>query len=57
MAFLVHQTGSADLERIQERYRELGLADRVAAKALIEDMAAAYTEADLKDSLYQARRA
>jgi len=44
---LVHQTGSADLERIQERYRTLGLADRVAVKAFIEDMAAAYTEAAL----------
>jgi UDP-N-acetylglucosamine--N-acetylmuramyl-(pentapeptide) pyrophosphoryl-undecaprenol N-acetylglucosamine transferase len=44
---LVHQTGSADLERIQARYRELGLAERVAVKAFIEDMAFAYAEADL----------
>jgi UDP-N-acetylglucosamine--N-acetylmuramyl-(pentapeptide) pyrophosphoryl-undecaprenol N-acetylglucosamine transferase len=44
---LVHQTGSADLERIQSRYRELGLTDRVEAKAFIEDMATAYAEADL----------
>ena len=44
---LVHQTGSADLERIQERYRELGLAERVVVKAFIEDMATAYADADL----------
>jgi UDP-N-acetylglucosamine--N-acetylmuramyl-(pentapeptide) pyrophosphoryl-undecaprenol N-acetylglucosamine transferase len=44
---LVHQTGGADLDRIQERYRELGLADHVVVKAFIEDMAAAYAEADL----------
>ncbi|HEY5284945.1 MAG TPA: UDP-N-acetylglucosamine--N-acetylmuramyl-(pentapeptide) pyrophosphoryl-undecaprenol N-acetylglucosamine transferase, partial [Polyangia bacterium] len=44
---LVHQTGSADLERIQERYRTLGLADRVAVKAFIDDMATAYAEADV----------
>jgi UDP-N-acetylglucosamine--N-acetylmuramyl-(pentapeptide) pyrophosphoryl-undecaprenol N-acetylglucosamine transferase len=44
---LVHQTGSADLERVQERYRALGLADRVAVKAFIDDMATAYAKADL----------
>jgi UDP-N-acetylglucosamine--N-acetylmuramyl-(pentapeptide) pyrophosphoryl-undecaprenol N-acetylglucosamine transferase len=44
---LVHQTGSADLERISERYRALGLVERVTAKAFIEDMATAYAEADL----------
>jgi UDP-N-acetylglucosamine--N-acetylmuramyl-(pentapeptide) pyrophosphoryl-undecaprenol N-acetylglucosamine transferase len=44
---LVHQTGAADLERIEQRYRESGLADRVVAKAFIEDMASAYAEADL----------
>jgi UDP-N-acetylglucosamine--N-acetylmuramyl-(pentapeptide) pyrophosphoryl-undecaprenol N-acetylglucosamine transferase len=44
---LVHQTGSADLERIQARYAELGLNDRAVAKAFIEDMATAYAEADL----------
>ncbi len=44
---LVHQTGAADLERIEQRYRASGLADRVVAKAFIEDMAAAYAEADL----------
>jgi UDP-N-acetylglucosamine--N-acetylmuramyl-(pentapeptide) pyrophosphoryl-undecaprenol N-acetylglucosamine transferase len=44
---LVHQTGGADLARIQDRYRELGLAERVVVKAFIEDMATAYAEADL----------
>jgi UDP-N-acetylglucosamine--N-acetylmuramyl-(pentapeptide) pyrophosphoryl-undecaprenol N-acetylglucosamine transferase len=44
---LVHQTGSADLERISERYRVLGLAKSVAVKAFIEDMATAYAEADI----------
>ncbi len=44
---LVHQTGSADRDRIQERYCALGLAERVAVKAFIEDMAAAYAESDL----------
>jgi UDP-N-acetylglucosamine--N-acetylmuramyl-(pentapeptide) pyrophosphoryl-undecaprenol N-acetylglucosamine transferase len=44
---LVHQTGSTDLQRIQERYRALGLAEHVVVKAFIEDMATAYAEADL----------
>jgi UDP-N-acetylglucosamine--N-acetylmuramyl-(pentapeptide) pyrophosphoryl-undecaprenol N-acetylglucosamine transferase len=44
---LVHQTGSADVERMAERYRTLGLDGRVAAKAFIDDMAAAYAAADL----------
>ena len=44
---LVHQTGSADLDRIQECYRMLGLAEHVIVKAFIEDMASAYAEADL----------
>ena len=44
---LVHQTGSTDLERIAERYRTLGLEDRVTAKAFIDDMASAYGNADL----------
>jgi hypothetical protein len=43
----VHQTGSADLERIQECYRTLGLAQKVVVKAFIEDMATAYADADL----------
>ena len=44
---VVHQTGSADLERIQEYYRTLGLAQKVVVKAFIEDMATAYAEADI----------
>jgi UDP-N-acetylglucosamine--N-acetylmuramyl-(pentapeptide) pyrophosphoryl-undecaprenol N-acetylglucosamine transferase len=44
---LVHQTGNADLERIQERYRVLGLAERVVVKPFIDDMATAYAESDL----------
>ena len=44
---LAHQTGSADFGRIQDRYRELGLAGQVVVKAFIEDMATAYSEADL----------
>ncbi len=44
---LVHQTGSADAERIESRYRELGLASQVAVRAFIDDMAAAYGAADL----------
>ena len=36
-----------DLERIQECYRTLGLADHVIVKAFIEDTATAYAEADL----------
>jgi UDP-N-acetylglucosamine--N-acetylmuramyl-(pentapeptide) pyrophosphoryl-undecaprenol N-acetylglucosamine transferase len=44
---LVHQTGNADLERITQRYRELGLGERAHAKAFIDDMAAAYADADL----------
>jgi UDP-N-acetylglucosamine--N-acetylmuramyl-(pentapeptide) pyrophosphoryl-undecaprenol N-acetylglucosamine transferase len=44
---LVHQTGSADSERIQECYRTLGLAERAVVKAFIEDMATAYAEADI----------
>jgi UDP-N-acetylglucosamine--N-acetylmuramyl-(pentapeptide) pyrophosphoryl-undecaprenol N-acetylglucosamine transferase len=45
--FLVHQTGSADRERIQEHYRSLGLASQVAVKDFIDDMAMAYGQADL----------
>jgi len=44
---IVHQTGPADLERMSERYRALGLHGRVTVKAFIEDMATAYAEADL----------
>ncbi len=44
---LVHQTGSADLERMTERYQALGLAGRATARAFIDDMAAAYGQADV----------
>jgi UDP-N-acetylglucosamine--N-acetylmuramyl-(pentapeptide) pyrophosphoryl-undecaprenol N-acetylglucosamine transferase len=44
---VVHQTGNADLDRITQRYQELGLADRAQARAFIDDMAAAYASADL----------
>lgn len=44
---LVHQTGSADLERMAEQYRKLGLDSRVTTQAFIDDMAAAYGAADL----------
>jgi UDP-N-acetylglucosamine--N-acetylmuramyl-(pentapeptide) pyrophosphoryl-undecaprenol N-acetylglucosamine transferase len=44
---LVHQTGSADFERIQARYRELGLQSRVQVQAFIDDMVSAYGAADL----------
>jgi UDP-N-acetylglucosamine--N-acetylmuramyl-(pentapeptide) pyrophosphoryl-undecaprenol N-acetylglucosamine transferase len=44
---LVHQTGNADLDRIQKRYRALGLAERVVLRTFIDDMATAYAESDL----------
>jgi UDP-N-acetylglucosamine--N-acetylmuramyl-(pentapeptide) pyrophosphoryl-undecaprenol N-acetylglucosamine transferase len=44
---LVHQTGSTDFERIQARYRELGLQSRVQVQAFIDDMVSAYGAADL----------
>jgi UDP-N-acetylglucosamine--N-acetylmuramyl-(pentapeptide) pyrophosphoryl-undecaprenol N-acetylglucosamine transferase len=44
---LVHQTGTADLARVEARYRELGLSDRAQAQAFIDDMAGAYANADL----------
>lgn len=44
---LVHQTGSADFERIQERYRTLDLAAETSVLPFINDMAKAYAEADL----------
>jgi UDP-N-acetylglucosamine--N-acetylmuramyl-(pentapeptide) pyrophosphoryl-undecaprenol N-acetylglucosamine transferase len=44
---LVHQTGNADLDRIQKRYRALGLGERTVLKTFIDDMATAYAEADL----------
>lgn len=44
---VVHQTGTADLERVRARYRELGLGERAQAMAFIDDMASAYANADL----------
>lgn len=44
---LVHQTGTTDFERIQAKYRELGLDGRVEVRAFIDNMAAAYAAADL----------
>ncbi len=44
---LVHQTGSADLERMTGRYQALALGGRVTVTAFIDDMAAAYAQADL----------
>jgi len=44
---IVHQSGAADLERLSGLYRVLGLDGKVTVKAFIDDMAAAYTEADL----------
>jgi UDP-N-acetylglucosamine--N-acetylmuramyl-(pentapeptide) pyrophosphoryl-undecaprenol N-acetylglucosamine transferase len=44
---LVHQTGAADLERMRERYQALGLGERVTVTAFIDDMAAAYAQADV----------
>lgn len=44
---LVHQTGTADLDRCVERYRALGLAERVAVRPFIEDMAGALGDAAL----------
>ena len=43
-----HQTGSADRERIEARYREAGLGpERVTVDAFITDMGKAYAESDL----------
>ncbi len=44
---LVHQSGTADLESLQQRYASLGLSGSVEVKAFIEDMAATYCAADL----------
>jgi UDP-N-acetylglucosamine--N-acetylmuramyl-(pentapeptide) pyrophosphoryl-undecaprenol N-acetylglucosamine transferase len=43
----VHQTGASDLARCQERYRAVGLADRVTVQPFIEDMATALASASL----------
>lgn len=44
---LLHQTGAADAERCLERYRGLGLSDRVLVRPFIEDMAGALAGAGL----------
>jgi UDP-N-acetylglucosamine--N-acetylmuramyl-(pentapeptide) pyrophosphoryl-undecaprenol N-acetylglucosamine transferase len=44
---LVHQTGPGDLDRCSERYRALGLADRVDVRPFIDEMAAEYHRASL----------
>jgi UDP-N-acetylglucosamine--N-acetylmuramyl-(pentapeptide) pyrophosphoryl-undecaprenol N-acetylglucosamine transferase len=44
---LVHQTGAADADRCLERYRALGLAERVSVRPFIEDMAGALASAGL----------
>lgn len=42
---VIHQTGAADHERLQARYRDLGIAAEV--RPFIDDMGAAYGRADL----------
>jgi len=44
---VVHQTGPSDLERCGERYRALGVGDRVEVRSFIDDMAAEYRRASL----------
>jgi UDP-N-acetylglucosamine--N-acetylmuramyl-(pentapeptide) pyrophosphoryl-undecaprenol N-acetylglucosamine transferase len=44
---LVHQSGNADAERMQARYRDSSLDGRVEVRPFIENMAAAYGAADL----------
>jgi len=44
---LLHQAGAADAERCLERYRALGLAERVLVRPFIEDMAGALAGAGL----------
>jgi UDP-N-acetylglucosamine--N-acetylmuramyl-(pentapeptide) pyrophosphoryl-undecaprenol N-acetylglucosamine transferase len=44
---LVHQTGAADADRCLERYRSLGLAERVSVRPFIEDMAGTLAAAGL----------
>jgi UDP-N-acetylglucosamine--N-acetylmuramyl-(pentapeptide) pyrophosphoryl-undecaprenol N-acetylglucosamine transferase len=44
---LVHQVGAADLDRSLERYRAVGLGDRVEVRPFIEDMAGALGDAAL----------
>jgi UDP-N-acetylglucosamine--N-acetylmuramyl-(pentapeptide) pyrophosphoryl-undecaprenol N-acetylglucosamine transferase len=44
---LVHQTGPGDLDQCNERYRALGLADRIDVRPFIDEMAAEYHRASL----------
>jgi UDP-N-acetylglucosamine--N-acetylmuramyl-(pentapeptide) pyrophosphoryl-undecaprenol N-acetylglucosamine transferase len=44
---LVHQTGPSDLDRCRERYRALGVADRVDVRPFIDDMASEYHRSSL----------
>jgi UDP-N-acetylglucosamine--N-acetylmuramyl-(pentapeptide) pyrophosphoryl-undecaprenol N-acetylglucosamine transferase len=44
---IVHQTGPSDLDRCSERYRSMGVADLVEARAFIDDMASAYQQSSL----------
>ena len=37
----MHQTRNADLDRIQKRYHDLGLGERVVLKTFIDDLATA----------------
>jgi UDP-N-acetylglucosamine--N-acetylmuramyl-(pentapeptide) pyrophosphoryl-undecaprenol N-acetylglucosamine transferase len=43
----VHQTGPSDEERCSERYRALGISDRVVVRPFIDDMATEYHRASL----------
>jgi UDP-N-acetylglucosamine--N-acetylmuramyl-(pentapeptide) pyrophosphoryl-undecaprenol N-acetylglucosamine transferase len=43
----VHQTGPSDKDRCSERYRAMGVADRIEVRPFIDDMAAEYHRASL----------
>jgi UDP-N-acetylglucosamine--N-acetylmuramyl-(pentapeptide) pyrophosphoryl-undecaprenol N-acetylglucosamine transferase len=47
LSAIVHQTGPSDLDRCNEQYRVLGLADRIEVRPFIDDMADAYHRASL----------
>ena len=44
---LIHQTGEYEYDLVRERYLKLGLLERVDVRSFIEDMSAAYRQADL----------
>jgi UDP-N-acetylglucosamine--N-acetylmuramyl-(pentapeptide) pyrophosphoryl-undecaprenol N-acetylglucosamine transferase len=44
---IVHQTGSADAERMRERYQRLGTGPKVEVRPFIDEMVAALAAADL----------